>query len=82
MKGKSNASLELEILTHISELYQILDKSNDYFLLSRFASTPKRREFFQKLYEENLPKSDLILKELWNIEFFKQIKEIVCSKRK
>lgn len=73
----STSLLEFEILGMASEFYKILQDSNDYFLLSRFASTPKRREFFQKLYEENLQKSDLILKEAK--EFMPLIKEIVCK---
>lgn len=82
MKNKKFALLEFDILTYLSGFCQILDKSNDYFILSRLASTPKRREFFQKLYEENLPKSNLILKELWSIDIFKQIREVLCSKKK
>ena len=78
----SRALLEYELLGYISEFIKILDDSNDYFLLSRFASTPKRREYFLKLYEENLPKSDLILKELWTKDFFEAVKEVACLKQK
>lgn len=77
MQGKNSASLEFEILTYASEFCKILQDSNDLFLLSRFASTPKRQEYFQKLYEENLSKSNLILKEAK--EFMPLIKEIVCK---
>lgn len=79
MKGKNTVLLEFETLTHASEFCRILDKSNDYFLLSRFASSSARRKYFLDKYEEIKPKADLILKELWNLEVFKQIKEIVCK---
>lgn len=71
--------LEYEILGYISEFTKILEDSSDYCLLSRFASTPARRKYFLEKYEEIKPKSDLILKELWNVEVFKLIKEIVCK---
>lgn len=73
----SKALLEYELLGYAFEFVKILGDSSDYFLLSRFASTPKRCEFFKKLYEENLPKSDLILKEAK--EFMPLIGEIVCK---
>jgi len=75
MVAKSSAYLKYEFFGHIYEINQILDQSTDYFLLSRFASTPKRREFFQKLHEENLPKSDLILAEFMPI--LTQIRKLV-----
>lgn len=75
----SRATLEYEILGYISEFIKILDDSNDYFLLSRFASTPAKRKYFLSKYEEIKPKADLILKELWDVEVFKQIREIVCK---
>lgn len=80
MQSKNVSQLEFEILTYASEFCKILDKSNDYFLLSRFASTPARRAYFQKLYEESLLKSNLILEEAKG--FLPLIKEIVCSKKK
>lgn len=61
MTARNTSYLEFEMLTYITEFCKILDQSTDYFLLSRFASAPARRAFFQHLYEENLPKSDLIV---------------------
>ncbi len=75
--NKSNAQLEFEILTVASEFCRILDKSNDYFLLSSLASSIARRRYFKELYEENLPKSSLILKELWKLEVFKEIRKVI-----
>lgn len=71
--------LEYEILGYISEFIKILEESNDYFILSRSASTPARRKYFLHKYEEIKPKADLILKELWDVEVFKEIKDVVCN---
>lgn len=63
-----------------SEFCRILDKSNDYFFLSRFASTPARQSYFQELYEENLPKSELIVEAAK--EFMLIVRDIICLKKK
>lgn len=77
----SRAALEYELLGYISEFIEILDDSEKLFIASRLASSPQKRQYFRVLYEENLPKSDLILKELWKVEFFEEIREILCSKK-
>lgn len=77
---KNASLLEFETLTMVSEFCRILDKSNDYFLLSRFASTHERREYFLKKYEQISKKTDFILTEAR--VFLPLIKEIVCLKKR
>ncbi len=70
----STSYMEFETLILASGFCQILDDSNKYFLLSRFG-TPKRKSYFQKLWEDNLQKADLIMAEA--LPILKLIREMV-----
>lgn len=72
------AVLEVEVLTYASVFHKLLGESNDWFLISRFGSTPKRREYALRMWEEKDKQAELILEEAK--EFMPLIKEIVCCK--
>lgn len=71
-------SLRYSLLTYISEFIRIIDDSTDWFILSRFSEDTKRRDFYEKVYEEKAAKADIILQD--GVEILKLIKEILNDK--
>lgn len=72
----SKEYLEYELLAYISEFIKIMDDSNDWFLLSRFANSPKRRELYLKKHEEVSEKAQLIVDEI-GLPTLQALKELI-----